>query len=163
MVNYNNGKIYKIEALNGADEDIYIGSTTKQYLSQRMDEHRSHYKSWLKGTRDKTVSYDIFQKYDIINCRIVLLEIVHATTKDELLAREAYYIKTLPCVNKKIPAQTVKEWCEVNKVRLHEKAKVYREIHKEKLSENSKQYRTENADKIAIGKKVYAEKQRINS
>ena len=44
MVNYNNGKIYKIE--NNIDDMIYIGSTTKQYLSQRMDKHRSSYKRW---------------------------------------------------------------------------------------------------------------------
>ena len=30
MVNYANGKIYKIEALNGLPEDIYFGLTTKQ-------------------------------------------------------------------------------------------------------------------------------------
>ena len=41
MVNYNNGKIYKIEPIVDHDEgDIYIGSTTKQYLSMRMDKHR---------------------------------------------------------------------------------------------------------------------------
>ena len=28
MINYNMGKIYKIEAMNGIDEDIYICSTT---------------------------------------------------------------------------------------------------------------------------------------
>ena len=42
MVNYNNGKIYKIEPLNGEEGDIYIGSTTKEYLSQRMDSRGSY-------------------------------------------------------------------------------------------------------------------------
>ena len=33
MVNYSNGKIYKIEPIIDHDEgDIYIGSTTKKYL-----------------------------------------------------------------------------------------------------------------------------------
>ena len=31
MVNYSEGKIYKIEAING-DGEIYIGSTTKKHL-----------------------------------------------------------------------------------------------------------------------------------
>ena len=35
MVNYNNGKIYKIEPVNGEEGDIYIGSTTKEYLSSQ--------------------------------------------------------------------------------------------------------------------------------
>ncbi len=47
MVNYENGKIYKIESHLG--DKLYIGSTTKQYLSQRMDKHRTDYKQWLNG------------------------------------------------------------------------------------------------------------------
>lgn len=39
MVNYKDGKIYKIVSSQTAK--IYIGSTTKKYLSQRMDDHRS--------------------------------------------------------------------------------------------------------------------------
>jgi hypothetical protein len=46
MTNYNNGKIYKIEPLNGEDGDIYIGSTTKKLLCQRMASHRYDYKRW---------------------------------------------------------------------------------------------------------------------
>ena len=50
MVNYSNGKIYKIEPIcEHNEDDIYIGSTTKQYLSQRMDKHRSDYKRWQQG------------------------------------------------------------------------------------------------------------------
>ena len=41
MVNYSNGKIYKIESDLG--DLIYIGSTTKYYLSQRMERHRFDY------------------------------------------------------------------------------------------------------------------------
>ena len=53
MVNYGNGKIYKIEPICDHDEgEVYIGSTTKDYLSQRMDTHRADYKSWLKGGRE---------------------------------------------------------------------------------------------------------------
>ena len=44
MVNYGNGKIYKIECLTTGL--IYVGSTTKQYLSQRMDKHRMEYRYW---------------------------------------------------------------------------------------------------------------------
>ena len=41
MVNYSNGKVYKIEPISGGEEgDVYIGSTTKRYLSQRMNTHR---------------------------------------------------------------------------------------------------------------------------
>ncbi len=40
MVNYQNGKIYKIVALDGTEDEIYIGATAKKYLSQRMQTHR---------------------------------------------------------------------------------------------------------------------------
>ena len=50
MVNYNKGKIYMIEPISDHDDgDVYIGSTTKQYLSQRMEFHRRDYKNFLNG------------------------------------------------------------------------------------------------------------------
>ena len=51
MVNYNNGKIYLIEPIDGEDGDVYVGSTTKIYLSQRMSEHRNSYNLWKQGKR----------------------------------------------------------------------------------------------------------------
>ena len=55
MINYNNGKIYKIEPICDHDEwDIYIGSTTKQYLCQRMATHKYYYK---KYKQDQTIYY----------------------------------------------------------------------------------------------------------
>ena len=119
MVIYNNGKIYKIE--NNIDDMIYIGSTTKQYLSQRMDNHRSCYKGWKSGKSTKVMVFDMFEKHGIENCFIVLLELVNCNTKDELLAREAYYIKTLVCVNKCIPLRTDKQYRVDNKEKLKEK------------------------------------------
>ena len=46
MVNYDNGKIYKIKS--NQTNKIYVGSTTKTYLSQRMDQHRSAVKVILQ-------------------------------------------------------------------------------------------------------------------
>jgi hypothetical protein len=40
MVNYGNGKIYKIVRLSD-DVVIYVGSTTKEYISQRLVEHKN--------------------------------------------------------------------------------------------------------------------------
>ena len=55
----NNGKIYKIEPINGEEGDIYIGSTTKERLSQRMTAHKGDYSKWLKGKHTKLTSFDI--------------------------------------------------------------------------------------------------------
>ena len=102
MVNYSNGKIYKIEPICDHDEgDIYIGSTTKLYLCQRMDEHRSKYKQWKNNKFHKIQVFEIFDKFGVSNCQIVLIETVNTESKDELLAREKHYIKSVKCVNKK--------------------------------------------------------------
>ena len=102
MVNYNNGKIYKIEPIVDHDEgDIYIGSTTKQYCSQRLDTHRGNYKLWKNNKYRKVQVFEIFDKYGVSNCQIVLIETVNAESKDELLAREKHYIKSCKCLNKK--------------------------------------------------------------
>ena len=45
--NYEQVKIYKI--YSHAGDKNYIGSTTKEFLSQRMATHRSNYKTWKKG------------------------------------------------------------------------------------------------------------------
>ena len=140
MVNYNNGKIYKIEPICDHDEgEIYIGSTTKQYLSQRMENHRSKYKQWKNGKYNKFQVFEIFDKYGVSNCQIVLIETVNAESKDELLAREKHYIKSLKCVNKYIPGQTKEE------IKLKEKE--YRENHKEEINLKAKKYREVNLEK----------------
>jgi len=110
MVNYSNGKIYKIEPTVEYEEgDIYIGSTTKLYLSQRMDTHRSNFKLWKNNKYRKVQIFEIFEKYGVSNCHIVLLETVNANIKEELLAREKYYIKSIKCVNKHNPLRTIEE------------------------------------------------------
>jgi hypothetical protein len=106
MVNYQNGKIYKIESHQG--DKIYIGSTTKQYLSQRLVAHRKDYTYWLSGNKNakKTTSFNIFDEYGLDNCFITLIESFPCDSRDELTAREAHYIKSMQCVNKVVPMRT---------------------------------------------------------
>lgn len=130
MVNYGNGKIYKIEPIVDFEEGyIYIGSTTKQYLSQRLDTHRSEYKRFKDGKCKLVKVYEIFDKYGgVENCKIILLENVNCNSRDELLAREAYYIRNLDCVNKNIPGRSTYQYYEDNK----EKYKQYYQDNKVK-------------------------------
>ena len=128
-INYKNGKIYKIEPICEHDEgDVYIGSTTKQYLSQRMTKHRTSYKSFIDGKGCKVMAFDLFNKYGIENCDIILLELVEANSKDELHTREAHYIKTIKCVNRNVPNRTKREYYTDNK----EKIQQYRQNNKER-------------------------------
>jgi hypothetical protein len=157
MVNYANGKIYKIEPLMDHDEgDIYIGSTTKNLLCQRMETHRGNYRLWKNGKNSKVMSFDIFDKYGLENCVITLLETVNANSKDELQTRERYYIQSLKCVNKNIPMRTIKEWYEDNK----EQKKQYYENNKDVIFEKKKQYYENNKDKVLEQRKQYNDENR---
>ena len=150
MINYNKGKIYKIEPIcEHDDHEIYIGLTTKDKLCQRMATHRNDYKKWLKGKASKLTSYDLFNKYGLENCRIVLIESVNASTKDELLARESYYIKELPCVNKCISHKSEEE--------IKNSRKDYYQKNKEiKLKRDKKRYEN-NKEQILVKNKLYYE------
>ena len=108
---YSKGKIYKVEPITDHEEgEIYIGSTTKDYLSQRFVKHKSDYNYWKKINKNYITSYNIFDKYGIDNCQIVLLELVNANDFNELKAREKHFIKTLKCVNKLVPLRTDAEY-----------------------------------------------------
>ena len=112
MVNYQNSKLYKIEPIIDHEEgDIYIGSTTKTYLSQRMDTHRADYKRWKLGKGSRVRSFDLFDKYGIDNCQILLIESYPCETRDELTSREGHFIRTLKCVNKNVAGRSYKETC----------------------------------------------------
>jgi len=144
MVNYSNGKVYKIEPIYGDEGEVYFGSTTKQYLSQRMDSHRNNYKSYKNGYKSLLCgSFILFDKYGIENCKIVLLENVIAESKDQLTAREAYYIRNYKCVNKYIPLRKVKEYMEE-----------YYTKNREKLVKNKKEYYNKNKEIICEKIKV---------
>ena len=46
-IDYKNSKVYKIWSPNG--DKVYIGSTTKEMLCQRMTAHREDFKRWKAG------------------------------------------------------------------------------------------------------------------
>ena len=116
MINYNHGKIYRIVPNCEHDpHEIYIGSTTKKYLSQRMADHILTYRRYKNGKRGLTTSFILFDKYGIDNCSIILLELVNANSKDELLKRERFHIENIKCVNKYVPLRSGDEYYKANK------------------------------------------------
>ena len=92
MVNYGNGKIYKL--VNTVNDKIYIGSTCN-VLSKSFNEHKSKAK-----TNDRPV-YKYLNTISWNNIRIILIENVIAENKAQLLQREQHYIDLLkPELNK---------------------------------------------------------------
>jgi hypothetical protein len=160
MVNYNSGKVYKIQPIMEHDEnDIYIGSTTKKYLSQRLDNHRRSYKCWKKGRGTKYMCYELFNKYGIENCQILLIENVHANSKDELISREGYYIRNMKCLNKVIPDRSKteynKEYFKDNKEIIKEKQHQYYVDNKEIINKRNNKYHVDNKEIINARKHKY--------
>jgi len=101
MTNYDNGKIYKI-VVNNTDEEYepYIGSTTKKYLSQRLVQHRSNYKT----RKSKNLgSFKLFDKYGTENCEIILIENYPCKSIDELRSRERYHYDIINNCNVRRP------------------------------------------------------------
>ena len=156
MTKYTNGKIYKIQDLNG--DMCYIGSTTRPMLSERMSGHRSAYKRWKaeKPTTRITV-FEIFDTYGVENCRIILLELYPCNTKDELLSREAHFIRAEQCVNKVIPDRTQKEYKDTHKMESHIQKQKYYIKNKEKIAIHKKQYLSDNLEAINERRKAVIE------
>ena len=156
MVNYSNGKVYKIEPLTEhEDNEIYIGSTTKKYLCQRLSTHRGYYRLWKQGKMNKLMSFELFDKYGLENCVITLIELVEAKDKDELLSKEAYYIRNMKCLNKHIPLNTWNEYYDKNKEIIKDRANQYYKENKQHVLEKVKQYSKNNSDKLKDYRRDY--------
>jgi hypothetical protein len=111
-MDYQNGKIYKVEPICEHEEgDVYYGSST-QLLCKRMDLHRKGYKRWKIDKQKKIMVYDLFDKYGVENCKIYLVENFPCDSKEQLNKKEGEYIKTKKCVNKCIAGRTMKEYYE---------------------------------------------------
>jgi hypothetical protein len=143
MVNYQNGKVYMIESLEGGCR--YYGATTTS-LSQRLGKHRSDNKCRPK----KNITSKLVLNYP--DARILLVENYPCNSKTELEAREAQYIRNNDCVNKKIPQRTAKEfkfhYYIENKEEILKKHTEYRSTHKPEIKELNRLYRQNNNDRL---------------
>lgn len=105
MPNYQQSKIYSIKCFTTNQQ--YIGATTKPFLYQRLREHVYAFKCFLNHKGGYCTSFEII-KHD--NFKIELMENCPCHCVEELSNREKFYIKTLECINKKIPNRTIAEY-----------------------------------------------------
>lgn len=159
-MDYKNGKIYKLTS--SLTEMIYIGATT-QPLYKRHNEH----KSILNKQKGKCTSIELIKLGDT---KIELIENYPCDSKEQLNAREGYYIRLNKniCVNRCIMGRTKQEYYEANKEKIkdykklynennNDKIKQYYEVNKEIIKEKRKLNYQANKDKIAEQKKQYEE------
>ena len=139
MPDYSKSKIYKIVVNTDEEYSPYIGSTTKEYLSQRFVSHRKDYKRYKDGKRDSVSSFILFDKYGIENCEIVLIENYPCATKDELHARERYWFDNMENCNKCKPMRTKEEMPEIYKKSYRRELELHPEFYKQRYQKKLEQ------------------------
>ncbi len=131
---YQRGKIYKI--VSDQTDKIYIGSTTLKYLCARMNQHRMDFK---KKEQNK-INGHYCSSSEILkfgDAKIILIETYPCNSKDELHAKEQYYID----LNKAICVNILKAYDkDTHGKNKSDKDKIYYQRNKEEISEHHKKY-----------------------
>ena len=131
MVNYANGKIYKIVGETGA---TYYGSTVRS-LKLRMYQHRYY--------KDTSAYPEIISQMD---CEIILIENYPCESRKELVLREGTYIRENPCVNRNIAGRSKKEWIKSNPEKIKANHKKYHKENREEIKAKHKKYYQDNRE-----------------
>ena len=141
MVNYENGKIYKL--YSPSKNMVYYGSTAEKYLSRRLQSHLSSYKRYKNNTYHYCKSFDVLECEDY---KIELVEEISCNNVEQLREREKYYILNNDCINKNIPNRTKKEYNKEWRNNNKEHIKEYYQDNKERFNEykqNNKEHKKE--------------------
>lgn len=160
MVNYKDGKIYKIT--NTVDDAVYVGSTSRQRLCQRWQDHMCSF----RDEQHKNMKlYKHMHAIGTEHFSIELIELYPCESKDALHAREGYWIRQLAAqLNSYIAGRTPAQYYQDNKGHVLEHAHQYYEANKEKRNEySSKYYETHKETVNERGRKYKAaNKEKIN-
>ena len=124
MVNYGNGKIYKIiEQSSG--KIIYVGKTTKEYLSQRLVEHKKR----TRLHKEHALNKYIINNGGWNNFSLELICLFPCKYKIEMEAKQAEYIREhKPLGNWKIPLRTSEEYRNDNKDEIKEREEKRKQV-----------------------------------
>jgi hypothetical protein len=96
-----NAIIYTITSPDGSE--VYVGSSTQLYLSNRKAHHRSDYKRHNLGQAGRCKSYDLFDRHGFENCRWEVIEILNESTKEQKLLRERHWIEAIGTLGQNRP------------------------------------------------------------
>jgi hypothetical protein len=147
MPNYQLGKIYKLYAyIEDGTIISYYGATCND-LRVRLAGHVTDFKRGRGVTSSQIIAAG--------NYNIMLIEAFPCNSKEELSAREQWYILNNECVNKQVPLRTSKQYYVQNADNIKEQHKIYRVQNADNIKEQSKIYRVQNADNIKEYKKQY--------
>ena len=161
-MDYKNGKIYQI--LNNINDEVYVGSTT-QPLCKRLYTHKSNSKGRVEC---KAPLYELMREIGKDIFYIELIELYPCNNREELRAREGYYIRERGSLNKVIAGRTFKmyyqdnkckfkQYYEDNKEHIQEYHKQYYKQYYETNKQHYKQYYERNKDNILVSQSQYRE------
>jgi len=143
---YQFGKVYKLISENS--DVIYIGSSKQKYLCNRKATHISLYKRFLNKKTHFCSSFKVIACGDV---KIVLLENYPCDTKDELLAREQYWIDNLKAngfkvINKNCTVHNHKQYMKQYETRDY--VKVNRKKFRDQPEEKEKRKKRNQANRL---------------
>jgi len=156
---YHTSKIYKISS--SQCNKFYIGSTI-QTLNKRLSAHKTNYKSYEKGIRHYTTSYEVVKYDDAI---IELIKDVKCENRKQLekIEGECILEHHNRILNKRVEGRTRKEYYEMNSEKIKGQSKANYEANKDK----KKEYYQANKEKLhekfnceCGGKYIFSEKAR---
>jgi hypothetical protein len=143
------GRVYKIIAAQG--NECYVGST----FNTTRDRFQGHKRDYEFGGNKCSV-VELFDKYGIDNCKMILIKEYLVIDRAHLMVFELLWIKKLKAINRNEPfGWQIKE---LSKKKAKEYYKQYNEKNKEKIKEYYKQYNEKNKEKIKEYYKQYNEK-----
>ena len=154
MINYQDGRIYRLVC--DATGKQYIGSTI-QSLHKRVWAHRGSYNKWKTTGKDYCTAYELFESGEV---EIFLVEDYPCERKEQLQARERYWIETLECVNKVIPTRTRQEYLEVHKQEIKDWTTAYYHEHRGEILQRARDYGQTNKEHISQRMKSYYQSKR---
>jgi hypothetical protein len=141
MVNYQNGKIYKL--VNNNDDDIYIGATCST-LTKRKYGHKKD-----AGLHPDRRIYAHLNQVGWENVSIILIETCPCNNRNELSKRERYWVDKLkPVLNTALPLRNKREYYIANKEKIIARSKKYREDNPERIRLSKQKWRDANKDLI---------------
>jgi len=146
-----NAKVYKIT--NDINDKIYIGSSTNQYLSTRMSNHRQLCKD-LSGRRN-TILYNYMREIGIEHFCIELIEKNQCENKKQLREREQIYIDLLKPELNMFRAIENPNYVKPNLDQAKKRSNDYYYANKEKCLKRQKEYNEKNKEAINIRRQKY--------
>jgi hypothetical protein len=160
---------YTFYKLSIADK-CYVGSTID--FDDRIRQHKNDSKN--KNKNSKNYHYKVYeymrQNGNWENVKVMIIDKIIYNHKDEAREMETKFMLSFNAeLNMCYPKRSQKEWYDINKERIIEKAKEYYKSNKEKINKVNKKYREKNKEKVSekqkeyyeTNKQIIAEKQKV--